>query len=134
MNKTKGFYHETDGEWSHVQGDPNMTPSQLETLDNIIRATRKRLDRLQEDENMSGKLPPTKLYELNAKPNEEELSRMIIKLQSEGYYAEDMNKDGVIVKGANWEIKRHGGDGEVYARGFKEDQVWMIFLGWIKLY
>lgn len=46
MDTVKGFYRETDGEWSHVQGDPNMTTAQLATLDNIIRATRKRLDRL----------------------------------------------------------------------------------------
>jgi hypothetical protein len=80
------------------------------------------------------KLSPTKLYELNAKPNEEELARMIAKLQSEGYYAENLNTDTVIVKGANWVIKREGQGDKYYASTFQEDRAWMVFLGWAKLY
>jgi hypothetical protein len=76
------------------------------------------------------KLSPTELYLLNAKPTADELARMVAKLQGEGYYAENLNKDGVIVKGANWVIKREGHGDKYYAEGFQENRAWMQFLGW----
>ena len=78
------------------------------------------------------KLSPTKLYEMNNKPTVEELERMVSKLKGEGYYAENLNKNGVIVKGANWVIRHKDNEGKTYTESFSENGVWMRFLGWTK--
>ena len=42
--KHNSFYFDVDGEYVHMQADPNMTPETEEALKNMVRAVRARMD------------------------------------------------------------------------------------------
>ena len=41
MTKHNSFYFNVDGEWVHMQADPNMTPETEAALVELVRAVRK---------------------------------------------------------------------------------------------
>lgn len=43
-SKTQGFYMNVDGEPVHMLADSDMTEKELDLLENIVRAARKRMD------------------------------------------------------------------------------------------
>lgn len=43
-SETQGFFMDVDGSTVHVQGNPDMSDEQAETLANIVRATRAKMD------------------------------------------------------------------------------------------
>lgn len=46
MTKHNSFYFNVDGEWVHMQADPNMTPETEAALVELVRAVRKHIDTL----------------------------------------------------------------------------------------
>lgn len=75
-------------------------------------------------------MKPGKHFLLTNKPTIEELERMVKRLQSEGYYLENLNRDGVIVKGRHLIVRHKEYGAKNFAAGFSENQAWMEFLGW----